>query len=50
MLLAYEHTKDDHEGAVRRVAEFIGFGDDDERIAVAVAVQESSLASIEGAP
>ena len=36
--------KDDHEGAVRRVAEFIGFGDEDERIAIAC--QESSLASM----
>ena len=44
LLLAYEHMKDDHEGAVRRVAEFIGFGDDDERIAIAC--QESSLASM----
>jgi len=44
LLLAYEHMKDDHEGAVRRVAEFIGFGDEDERIAIAC--QESSLASM----
>jgi hypothetical protein len=44
LLLAYEQMTDDHEGAVRRVAEFIGFGDDDERIAIAM--QESSLASM----
>src|SRR5437870_2422218 len=37
--------KDDHEGTVRRVAEFIGFGDDDERIVIAC--QESSLASMQ---
>src|SRR5437764_15360564 len=36
--------KDDNEGAVRRVADFIGFGDDEERIAIAI--QESSLASM----
>src|SRR4051795_12580959 len=35
LLLAYEHMKDEHEGAVRGVAEFIGFGDADERIAIA---------------
>ena len=40
--------KDNHEGAVRRVAEFIGFGNDDERIAVAC--QESSLASMKAHP
>jgi hypothetical protein len=45
LLLAYEHMKDDHEGTVRRVAEFIGFGDDDERIAIAI--EESSLASMQ---
>src|SRR3954465_5786684 len=44
LLLAYEQMKDDHEGAVRRVADFIGFGDDEERIAIAI--QESSLASM----
>src|SRR3954452_5575412 len=44
LLLAYEHMKDDHEGAVRRVAEFIGFSDEVERIAIAS--QESSLASM----
>src|SRR6185295_13948671 len=44
LLLAYEHMKVDHEGTVRRVAEFIGFGDDDERIAIAC--RESSLASM----
>ena len=44
LLLGYEHMKADHEGAVRRVAEFIGFGDDDERIAIAC--QESSLGSM----
>jgi hypothetical protein len=36
--------KDDHDGVVRRVAEFIGYGDDDERIAIAC--RESSLASM----
>src|SRR3954454_16775657 len=45
LLLAYEHMKHDHHGAVRRVAEFIGFGDADERIAVAC--EESSLASMQ---
>src|SRR3954453_4960930 len=45
LLLAYEHMKHDHEGAVRRVAEFIGFGDADERIAIAR--QGSSLASMQ---
>ena len=44
LLLAYEHMKDDHEGVVRRVAEFIGVGDDEERIAVAC--RESSFASM----
>jgi hypothetical protein len=44
LLLAYEQMKDDHEGTVRRVAEFIGFGDDDERITIAI--EESSLASM----
>jgi hypothetical protein len=44
LLVAYEHMKDDHEGAVRRVAEFIGAGTDAGRIAVAC--QESSLASM----
>ncbi|MCU1465486.1 MAG: hypothetical protein JWM72_1414 [Actinomycetia bacterium] len=44
LLLAYEHMKDDPEGAVRRVAEFIGFGEDEGRIAIAC--QESSLASM----
>jgi len=45
LLLAYEQMKDDHEGAVRRVAEFVGFGHDEERIAIAC--QESSLASMQ---
>src|SRR3954468_18948024 len=45
LMLAYERMKDDHEGAVRRVAEFIGFGDDEERIAIAC--QESSFASMQ---
>ena len=40
-----DHMKADHEGAVRRVAEFIGFGDDDERIAIAC--QEATLASMQ---
>src|SRR3954453_8411214 len=44
LLLAYEQMKYDHEEAVRRVARFIGFGDDDERIAIAIL--ESSLASM----
>jgi hypothetical protein len=44
LLLAYEQMKDDHEDAVRRVAEFIGFGDDDRRMTIAC--QESSLASM----
>src|SRR3954462_4152476 len=44
LLLAYEHMKNDHDGVVRRVAEFIGFGHDDERIAVAC--RESSLTSM----
>jgi Sulfotransferase domain len=44
LLLAYEHMKDDNEGTARRVAEFIGVGDDEERIAIAC--QESSLASM----
>src|SRR3954453_7892300 len=44
LLLANEHMKDDHDGVVRRVAEFIGFRDDDERIAIAC--RESSLASM----
>jgi len=43
LLLAYEQMKDDHEGAVRRVAEFIGFGDDER---IAIACQQSSLASM----
>src|SRR6266571_2977815 len=34
LLLAYEHMKHDHEGVVRRVAEFIGKGSDDEAIAI----------------
>lgn len=42
LLLAYEHMKSDHEGTVRRVAEFMGLDTDDELIAVAV--DESSLA------
>jgi hypothetical protein len=45
LLLAYEHMKEDLEGSVRRVAAFIGFGDADERIAVAC--EESSLASMQ---
>ena len=44
LLLAYEHMKADHEGSVRRVAEFMGFGDDEARIAIAC--QESSLGSM----
>src|SRR4029079_9452340 len=40
LLLAYEHMKQDHEGTVRRVAEFIGVDADDARIAVAC--EESS--------
>jgi hypothetical protein len=44
LLLAYEHMKDDHEGTVRRVADFIGIGGDEESIAIAC--QESSLASM----
>jgi Sulfotransferase domain len=44
LLLAYEHMKRDHEGAVRRVAEFIGEGTDAARLAIAC--QESSLASM----
>src|SRR4051812_48155359 len=45
LLLAYEQMQNDHEGSVRRVAEFIGFGDDDSRIAIAI--RESSLASMQ---
>ena len=45
LLLAYEHMKHDHEGTIRRVAEFIGFGSDDQRIAIAC--DESSLASMQ---
>ena len=44
LLLAYEHMKEDHEDAVRRVAEFIGVGTDAQRLAIAC--QESSLASM----
>ena len=44
LLLAYEHMKRDHEGAVRRVAEFIGVGTDRGRLAIAC--HESSLASM----
>jgi len=44
LVLAYEHMKGDHDGAVRRVAEFIGAGTDPARRAVAR--QESSLASM----
>ena len=44
IVLAYEHMKCDHEGAVRSVAEFIGVGTDEGRLAIAC--QESSLASM----
>ena len=45
LLLAYEHMKQDHEGTVRRVAEFIGVDADDARIAVAC--EEASLATMQ---
>jgi len=44
LLLAYEHMKQDQEGTVRRVAEFVGLGDDRR---IAVACEESSLASMQ---
>src|SRR3954452_21130425 len=44
LLLAYEHMKNHHEETVRRVADFIGVADDEERIAIAC--RESSLASM----
>ena len=45
LLLAYEHMKDDHQGTMRRVAEFIGVGTEEQRIAIAC--EESSLASMQ---
>ena len=45
LLLAYEHMKGDHEGTVRRVAEFIGTGVEGWRLAIAC--EESSLASMQ---
>jgi hypothetical protein len=44
LLLAYEQATKDHEGTVRRVAEFVGFGGDEDRIAAAI--EESSLKSM----
>jgi len=44
LLLAYEHMVADHEGAVRRVAEFLDLGDDERRIAVAC--EQSSIGSM----
>jgi hypothetical protein len=44
LLLAYEHMVADHEGTVRRVAEFLGFGGDEGRIAVAS--EQSSIGSM----
>jgi len=44
LLLAYEHMVADHEGTVRRVAAFLGFGGDEDRIAVACA--QSSIGSM----
>ena len=44
LLLAYEHMAADPAGAVRRVAEFMGFAPDDKRIAIAC--DESSLTSM----
>jgi hypothetical protein len=44
LLLAYEHMVADHEGTVRRVAEFLGLGGDEDRIAVAC--EQSSIGSM----
>ena len=44
LLLAYEQMVADHEGTVRRVAEFLGLGGDEDRIAVAC--EQSSLGSM----
>jgi len=45
LLLAYEHMKDDDQGTMRRVAEFIGVGTEEQRIAIAC--EESSLPSMQ---
>jgi len=45
LLLAYEHMKEDGEATVRRVAEFIGVGDDEQRIIAAS--RESSFAQMD---
>lgn len=44
LLLAYEHMVADHDGTVRRVAEFLGFGNDEARIAMAC--EQSSISSM----
>jgi hypothetical protein len=46
LLLAYEHMKRDHEGTVRRVAEFIGVDVETDTERLAIACQEASLSSM----
>lgn len=45
LMLAYEHMKADPEATVRKVADFLGLADDEDRIAAALT--ESSLASMQ---